>query len=67
MTTHHLKAHDLIVTREWRSMDTFPQDGSIVEVTDASGFICKAQWHSERVLPASLKLDTPTAWRELTE
>ena len=65
MAVHHFTAPDVVVKRGWQSMDTFPQDGSIVEVTDAGGFICKAQWVSERVLPASLSLDKPTGWRTL--
>ena len=67
MVVHHFTAPDLVThpadTERWQPMDTFPKDGTIVEIKDTNGFVCKAQWHSERILSASLKLGEPTAWR----
>jgi hypothetical protein len=56
-----------IVAAGWQPMDTFPKDGTVVEIIDRTGFVCKAQWHSERVLSASLKLAEPMHWRHLQE
>jgi hypothetical protein len=66
MPVDNLKAADLVVAiGGWQPMDTFPKDGTIVEITDASDFTCKAQWVSERILSASLNIAEPTGWRPL--
>jgi hypothetical protein len=66
MGVDNLRAADLVVAvGGWQPMDTFPKDGTVVEITDASGFICRAQWNSERVLSASLNIAEPTGWRSL--
>ena len=68
MAVDNLSAPGLIVTAPgWYPMASFPKDGTVVEIVDASGFVCKAQWHSERVLTASLKIAEPTAWRHLEQ
>jgi hypothetical protein len=64
VAVHHFTAPDLVVDT-WQPMETFPKDGTIVEVKDASGFVCKAQWHSDRILSASLNIATPLRWRPL--
>ena len=66
MPTHDLSAADLVVDKAgWQSMDSFPKDGSIVEVIDDRGTTCKAQWHSERLLTANLQFKSPTGWRNI--
>jgi hypothetical protein len=65
VVVHHFTAPDLVVAEGWQPMDTFPKDGTIVEIKDIDGVICKAQWHSERILPASLKIGEPMFWREI--
>jgi len=65
MGVDNLKAASLVITVGWQPMDTFPKDGSTVEITDAKGFICRAQWHSGRILTASLNIVDPTGWRNL--
>jgi hypothetical protein len=63
MAVHHFTAQDLDLS--WKSMDTFPEDGSTVEIKDEDGNICKAKWHSGRILPSSFKLGKPIGWREV--
>ena len=65
MVVHDLSAPDMVVRRGWQPMETFPTDGTVVQIIDATGFICKAQWNSGHVLPSSLRVNHPTAWREL--
>jgi hypothetical protein len=63
MPVDHLTAHGLMVG--WFSIDTFPQDGRVVEVIDVNEFVCKAQWHSGRILTASLSAGKLKGWRDL--
>lgn len=67
MAVHHFTAPDLITQPDgaWQQMDTFPKDGTIVEVTDQSGFRCKAQWVSDRFLAGNLSMTNPSGWRPL--
>ena len=66
MAVHNLTAANVTIDKAgWQPMDTFPEDGKVVEVIDKRGFTCKAQWHSERVLTSSLQMSTPTGWREI--
>ena len=64
MAVHHFTAPDLVVDKAgWQSMESFPKDGTIVEVIDSKGVTCNAQWHSERLLTSSLSISQPTQWR----
>ena len=66
MAVDNLNAADLVVdTAGWQPIETIPKDGTVVEVIDESGFACKAQWNSERVLASSLRLGVPKSWRPL--
>jgi hypothetical protein len=66
MPVDNLSAPDLVIAiGGWQPIDTFPKDGKVVEITDASGFVCRAQWNSERILFASLNIAEPTGWRPL--
>jgi hypothetical protein len=66
VAVHHFTAPDLVTKPDpWQPMSTFPTDGTIVEVIDANGVTAKAQWHSERVLTASLSVREPVQWRPL--
>lgn len=53
MAVHNLQAENLTVTK-WHSMDSFPKDGSIVEVevdTDVlSNAVTRAQWQNGRLM-----------------
>jgi hypothetical protein len=63
MAVHHFTAPDVTVARGWQPIETFPKDGTIVEVIDVHGNIYRAQWHSERILTASLSAGKPAQWR----
>jgi hypothetical protein len=66
MGVDNLKAADLVVdTAGWQPMDTFPKDGKVVEIMDDRERVCRAQWHSERILMASLNITEPKQWRSL--
>jgi hypothetical protein len=64
VAVHHFTAPDLVIAvGGWQPMDSFPKDGTIVEVIDSKGVTCNAQWHSERILTSSLSISEPTQWR----
>ena len=63
MATHHLSAVDVEVARGWQPMDTFPRDGSMVDITDAEGRICKAMWMDKKMRIAHQGIATPVNWR----
>ena len=65
MATHDLNAVNLVVDPGWQPIETIPKNGTVVEVKDDKGFICRAQWNSERILASSLRLDAPKSWRPL--
>jgi hypothetical protein len=66
MPTDNLTAANLVVDKAgWQPMDSFPQDGSIVEIIDDRGSTCKAQWHSGRVLSGNISIGAPTGWRNI--
>jgi hypothetical protein len=44
MAVHHFTAPDLVVARGWQPMETFPRDGSVVQVRDEAGNISTATW-----------------------
>ena len=58
MAVHHLGAEGITVN-PWNPMDTFPKDGTIVYVKDSEGTVCRAQWHSERILTSSIGIKEP--------
>lgn len=47
MAVHHFKAPDLVITRGWQPIETFPHDGRTVEVRDAAGTVSKACWNDK--------------------
>lgn len=63
MGVDNLQAVGVTVARGWQSLDSFPQDGSVVEVLDVHDKIYRAQWHSGRILTASLSAGTLKSWR----
>ena len=72
MAVHHFTAPDMVVARGWQPIDTFPRDGTVVEVKDASDNIVKAFWKDERMAVGVGSLDRPalgelTHWRNIEE
>jgi hypothetical protein len=68
MATHHFTASDLVVDKGgWQSLDTFPQDGSTVEVVDDQMEICHAKWdrRSNGITTAKMWVKNLTGWRKM--
>lgn len=66
MAVHNLTAANVTVDKAgWQPMDTFPEDGTVVEVITKNGFTTKAQWMHGHLLTSSLQQITPTGWREI--
>jgi|KBSMisStaDraftv2_1062788.scaffolds.fasta_scaffold01978_25 hypothetical protein len=64
MAVHHFTAPDLIVTRGWQPIGTFPRDGSVVEVKDAENHVVQAFWKDD-VIAVGGKIGDLTHWRNL--
>jgi hypothetical protein len=65
MAVHHFTAPDLTVARGWQPMDTFPRDGSTVQVRDEAGNLAEAVWLATTNEPIASDGLTgpPTHWR----
>ena len=64
MAVHHFKAPDLVIVRGWQPIDTFPRDGSVVEVRDAAGLISKATWNTKAgQIEPSMGAGVSVEWR----
>ena len=67
MAVHNLSAVDVVVARGWQSMDTFPRDGTMVEVTDLEGRVCRAVWMGDKNRVAAQGIGPPVNWRYIEE
>jgi hypothetical protein len=70
MAVHDLRAEPLVVdTSGWQPMDTFPHDGTIVEVLwENSQNVTRAQWREEQIFVEHLAGDVANsvkAWRTI--
>jgi hypothetical protein len=64
VAVHHFTAPDLVVDMAgWQQMDSFPKDGTVVEVIDQKGVTCSAKWQNERILTSSISISQPSGWR----
>ena len=64
MAVHHFTAPGLTVARGWQPMETFPRDGSVVEVRDESGTVDQAAWREDQIWMGKGCLSgPPTQWR----
>jgi hypothetical protein len=69
MAVHHFTAVNLNVepAAGWRQIETFPTDGSIVEVcVPGSTKTAKAMWREGRVVVEPSGPQQPTHWRPIT-
>ena len=76
MVVHHLTALDLVVESEaeagWQPIDTFPRDGTVVEVRDSALNVVKAFWKDDAMAIGVGSLDRPALgelvnWRYMSE
>jgi hypothetical protein len=72
MAVHHFTAPDLVISWDWKPLDTFPRDGTVVEVKDAAGHVVRAFWKDDAMAVGIGSLDRPalgelTHWRHIEE
>jgi hypothetical protein len=69
MAVHHFTAPDLTVARGWQPMETFPHDGSVVEVRDETNHIVRAIWlvKTREMIVSGGLAGAPVQWRHPEE